>query len=314
MHTAPPGARNDVRLSIPQIAAAARAHGMEFVILTPHLWETTWDSPSRRQRWHETWREMAARARAQRGITMIPAVEWGLDGVGHFGVSGVALDTITGVDFLAAVDAAGAFVVANHPFVVPTRVPGRPDSYRNLSYTPWTTRRNQPPRHDPIDGVEVFNQMLRQARLVSERAEARGFVAADQLARTERRPIALVGGTDNHRHYTKPTTWVLATDAGEAAILAGLKAGATCVGSPDAGTLEAHGDADPPGRWSAIGESARATATVELRWTGRAHLFVDGADLGFHEHGWTHAAAGSAVHTYRIEIGKSRCGFVYANL
>jgi hypothetical protein len=255
---------------------------------------------------------MAAKARAIPGITMIPGVEWGLDGVGHFGVSGVALDTVGGDDFLASVHALGAFIVANHPFAVPTRVPGRPDSFRNLSYTPWTTHRGLV-RHDPIEGVEVWNQMLRQARLVSEQSEARGFVVADAMARADHRPIALVGGSDNHRMYVKPTTWVLATDASEASILAALHAGATCVGGVEAGSLEAHGDGDPPDRWAAIGDSARATTRVELRWQGRARLFVDGTDRGWQEHGWIDDAAGG-MHTYRIEIGRSRCGFVYANL
>jgi hypothetical protein len=310
MHTSPPGARNDVRMSIPEIARAARAHGMEFVILTPHLWETTWDSPSRLQRWQVAWREMAAKARAQPGITMIPGVEWGLDGVGHFGVSGIAVDTLDGPDFLAAADHAGAFIVANHPFVVPTRVAGHPDSYRNLSYTPWT--RAGIVRHDPIDAVEVWNQMLRQARLVSERVEARGYGAADTLARTERRPIALVGGSDNHRLWVKPTTWVLATDASEAAILAGLRAGATCVGGIEASTLEAHGDRDAEGVWVQIGDTVHATARIELRWEGRARLFVDNVDRGWHEAGWVDEAAGGE-HTYRIERERSHCGFVYAN-
>jgi hypothetical protein len=312
MHTSPPGALNDVRLSLSQIGAASRAAGLEFVIVTPHLWETTWDSPSRRAKWQATWRTMADRARAQHGITMIPGVEWGLDGVGHFGVSGVDLDRIDGADFLAAVDTAGAFIVSNHPFAVPTHIPGRPDSFRNLSYIPWT-RPGTSARHDPIDGVEVFNHMLRQARLLSERNEARGFVAADGLVRAQHRPIALVGGTDNHRRYVKPTTWVLATDASEPAILAGLRAGATCVGGPDAGTLEAHGDQDRADLWVPIGGTVHAASTVTLRWRGRAHLFVDALDRGWHENGWTDTAA-AGLHTYRLEMGISRCGFVYANL
>jgi hypothetical protein len=54
-------------------------------------------------------------------------------------------------------------------------------------------------------------------------------------------------------------------------------------------------------------------ARVELRWQGRARLFVDGADRGIHDGGWVHDEA-AGVHTYRIVVGDSRCGFIYANL
>jgi hypothetical protein len=312
MHTAPPGWRKDVELTISEIARAARHKGLAFVILTPHLWESTWRVPERRDRWQSEWTSMAARARAQRGVTLIPGVEWGIDGIGHFGVSGIPLDTLDGDDFLAAAHDAGAFVVVNHPFVVPTRKPGIRVSFRNMSYRPWTTRPD-PTRHDPIDGVEVWNVLHRRSHLVSERGESRGFDAADRLVRTDHRAIAVVGGTDNHKQDIRITTWVLATDASEPAVLDALRRGATCVGGLEGSTLEAHGDLDPPDRWVPIGDSAHAASRLELRWKGRARVFVDSVDLGLHDGTFTddHAAG---LHTYRIERAHSRCGFVYANL
>jgi hypothetical protein len=55
-----------------------------------------------------------------------------------------------------------------------------------------------------------------------------------------------------------------------------------------------------------------ATRRVDLRWSGRARLFVDGVDAGEHAGGTTHDA-GPDPHTYRIETGASR-GFLYANI
>ena len=102
---------------------------------------------------------------------------------------------------------------------------------------------------------------------------------------------------------------VLAADPSERAILEGLRAGATCVGGPEAGSLRARGDGD----WVRIGGVVHAPTAATLAWDGKARLFVDDVDLGEHDGGFTHDTAGTS-HTYRIELGASRCGFVYANL
>jgi len=107
------------------------------------------------------------------------------------------------------------------------------------------------------------------------------------------------------------TTWVLARDTSERAILDALRAGATCVGGPEAGTLRAHGDGETT--WHRTGDSVAAPRELTLAWDGKARLYIDGADRGEHTGGFTHATGG-ALHTYRIQIGNSRCGFVYANL
>ena len=84
--------------------------------------------------------------------------------------------------------------------------------------------------------------------------------------------------------------------------------GATCIGGPEAGTLRARGD----GAWVEIGGEVTGALTT-LEWRGTARVFVDNVDHGEHAERFTHATAGD-VHTYRIEIGTSRSGFVYANL
>lgn len=318
MHVAPFDAREGATLTMADLARRGPAAGLEFVIATPHVHPSTLADPARRRRWNEAWTAMATAARAERGFTIIPGAEYTIHGHGHFGVSGVDLAALPARGFLAAARAAGAFVVVNHPFATPTRIPGVRISDFDLSFRPWTEGGHDGDDETPLlGGVEVWNQPLGLANLVSrgggQSGEQRAFVAADALARGARRPIAAVGGTDSHGDRMAVTTWVLATDATERALLAALAAGATCVGAIDGGTLVAHGDTDPAGRWARIGDVVRAAAEVELRWVGTARLFVDGVDRGEHAGGFVDRAA-AGPHTYRIEIGASRCGFVYANL
>jgi hypothetical protein len=311
MHVAPIDAREGQSLTIADLATWGPAAGLEFVIVTPHVHPSTWRAPAKRRAWLARWAELAAAARAVHGFTIIPGTEYTVWGFGHFGVSGVDLAAL-GDDFLADATSRGAFVVVNHPFAEATHIPGIPISERDLSFRPWTDRGASP----HLDGVEVWNFPLALANLAKRprglTGEQRAFAAADELARRERRHIAVTGGSDSHRRHMLPTTWVLAADAREPTILAALRAGATCVGGPEAGTLEAHGDADARDQWAAIGDSAHATATIELRWSGRARLFVDGSDAGEHDGAFTHTTA-AGVHTYRLEQGRSHCGFVYAN-
>ena len=104
------------------------------------------------------------------------------------------------------------------------------------------------------------------------------------------------------------TTWVLAVDASATAITGALVRGATCIGGVEAGSFRARGD----GAWVRIGENVVAK-TIELAWDGTARLFIDGVDRGEHAGGFLHETGGDA-HTYRITIGPSRCGFIYANI
>ncbi len=305
MHVSPPDDPADVKLSAAEIAKAAKLAKLDFVVLTPHVWPARWNGTFRRQ-----WRSLANSARAEHGVTLIPGVEW-TTGQGHFGVTGLELDTL-GNDFLPAAHAAGAFITVNHPFAVPTNIPGARASNYDMSYRVWSEKQ---PGFTGIDGVEVWNVPLALANLISRpggrTGEARAWSAADAVVHAEHRRITAVGGTDNHQLNIMATTWVLAVDTSEAAILEALRAGATCLGGPEAGTIRARGDADPA--WVRVGGNVHATTSTTLAWNGRARLYVDDVDRGEHDGGFVHPTAG-ALHTYRIEVGASRCGFIYANL
>jgi len=301
MHVAPPDDPADVTLSVAEIATAARAAKLDFVVLTPHLWPARWGDPFTRQ-----WRQMAAEARAATP-TLIPGVEW-TTGAGHFTVAGADVGAL-GQDFLARARTSGAFISVNHPFAVPTKIPVIRASHFDMSYRAWT----QDAAPAPIDAVEVWNLPLALANVISRpggrTGEERAWTAADRLVHQERRRIAAVGGTDNHRLAIVATTWVLAAEATETAILDALRAGATCVGGPEAGSFRARGDSD----WVRIGGIVAALETATLVWDGLARLFIDDVDRGEHAGGFVHATDG-VLHTYRIVVGASRSGFIYANL
>lgn len=180
----------------------------------------------------------------------------------------------------------------------------------DISYRPWSARRAGFTR---IDGAEVWNVPLGLANILSRpggrTGEDRAWTELDRVARDKRRRVTAVGGTDNHKTNVMATTWVLALDATATAILEGLVAGATCIGGPEAGSLRARGD---DGVWVRIGESV-AARTITLAWDGTARLYVDDVDQGERTGGFTHDTNGT-VHTYRIVVGTSRCGFIYANL
>jgi hypothetical protein len=306
MHVAPPDDASDVSLSVQQIAEAATQAGMDFVVLTPHLWESRWNGAFRRQ-----WKRLAEDAAAIARPTMIPGVEWS-DRDGHFTVTGVDVAALRGPRFLPAADAAGAYISANHPFAVPTRIPGFRVSHFDMSYRPWSAGRKD--GFTAIDGAEVFNAPLALANVISKpggrTGEARAWTELDRVVHEEKRRVTAVGGTDNHKLNVSATTWVLALDASATAILDALVHGATCVGGSEAGSLHAKGDGDD--HWARIGDSVVAR-TVTLAWDGVARLFVDDVDRGEHDGGFVHETNG-ALHTYRIVQGPSRCGFIYANL
>jgi hypothetical protein len=314
-HVTPLDREGDVALDVEGIARLAREEGLEFVFLTPHLRPPTWDDPVQRRRFLAGHAEMAAAARAVERPTLVPGVEVTVPDVGHFGVSGVAPGALAGADgFLEAAAGAGALVVVNHPWAVPTRIPGIRASHADVSYRPWTAGAEG---FDRFHAVEVWNVRLGLGNLVSRpggrTAEDFALERAARHVRETGRRVALVGGSDNHGRMLPATTWVFAGDASEAAILAGIRAGATCVGGPEAGTLRARGDRDPPGAWARIGGTARAAGTVELRFDGEARVFVDGDDRGVHRGRFVHDGV-EGVHAYRIVAGRSRSGFVYANL
>jgi predicted metal-dependent phosphoesterase TrpH len=305
MHVAPPDT-DDVTASIADIAHAATEAGMDFIVLTPHVWDGDWDAHRAERR--KTWRAFAQAAREVTALTLIPGIEW-TTRRGHFTVTGTDLSALDASDLLNAAHAAGAYISVNHPFAVPTHIPRVRISDFDMSYRVWT---DHAPGFTAIDGAEVWNVPLGFANLIArpggKTGEERTWLELDRVVHAEHRPVTAVGGTDDHHGHAMATTWVLAADATEPSILAALRHGATCVGGPEAGTFRARGSGD----WVAIGGNVIAS-TITLAWVGTARLYIDGVDRGELVNGFSHETGG-ALHTYRIQLGRSRSGFIYANL
>ena len=208
MHVSPPDGTRDVDLSAAEIADRAREQGMAFVVLTPHLWSTVWSQKPRRRQYLRRWATLVETARAEQertGVTLIIGVEYGVAGYGHFSVSGLDLGAIGGAaDLLLAARVAGAFIIVNHPYAVPTRIAGIPESRMNLSFRRWTEGRRG---FDDVDGVEAWNLPLGMAIPISTpggaTGEARAFAAADRIVREEHRragwPAAVLVVLSDHR-------------------------------------------------------------------------------------------------------------------
>lgn len=307
MHLQPDG---DSDVSFDQVVDSARAAHLDFLFLTPHIRPQGWDDSGAAHR--RDWHAMAEHARAVTGITIIPGMEWTTRG-GHFTVAGTELDAldVPANDFLDAAHKAGAIVSVNHPFALPMHMPGIPVTDYDLSYKVWTDHGRG---FTAIDGAEILNLPLALANLINRpggrTGEERAWTELDRIVHAEHRKMIAVGGSDDHHGHATATTWVLAAHPSEREILSALRAGETCIGGPQAGTFTAAGD--DAAKQVHIG-GAVTGAKVTLHWTGLARLFVDDQDKGEHDGGFTHDTGGT-LHTYRIVVGGSRSGFIYANL
>nr|HEX4317861.1 hypothetical protein [Kofleriaceae bacterium] len=313
VHCAPPDVDGEVDGTLDDIAASAAAAKLAFVVVTPHLRPSTWaDDPHGKA---AAWRDLQARARARAtrsDVTLIVGLEW-TTRAGHFSVWGSDVAAaIDSRDVVATARAAGAIVTVNHPFALPTHIPGVAASDFDMSYRVWTDHARGP--ITDIAGAEVWNVPLSLANVISQPGGATGeqlaWRALDARVHATHRPQIAVGGSDDHHGHALATTWVLAADRRESSIVAAVRAGATCVGGFEGGTLRARADG---GSDAGIG-GAVTGRTVTLTWAGGvAHVFVDGVDRGEHASPFTDDTGG-ALRTYRLELGSSRCGFIYANL
>lgn len=309
-HVSPPDPSDDVSVGPKEIARLAKERGLDFVFVVPHLWTGSWKKE--RKQFLAAYDALVKVARATPDVTLIPGVEFGVPKLGHFGVSDLDLRQIQKrEDFLEAANEAGAFIVLNHPYALPLKIAGFKTSHFDMSYRPWTGGK---PGFSGFDAVESWNAPLSLGNLLStptgKTAEEETLLKAEQWARTQKKKLTLVGGSDNHATLLLATTWVYAKDKQEASLLEALRAGRTCVGGPEAQSFTARGDLDakPVG----IGGNVRAQKQVVLQFFGEARVFVDGVDQGLHKDQFI-AQSDSSPHTFRVVMGRSRSGFIYAN-
>jgi hypothetical protein len=101
----------------------------------------------------------------------------------------------------------------------------------------------------------------------------------DRMVRTQRRPVAAVGGSDSHGHWLRATTYVLATERTPEAVRDAIASARTCVRGPEACTLQVRDPAANAGdqRWLGVGDSLHtvgAGRSIEARASGGDVTFV----------------------------------------
>lgn len=220
---------SDGALPVGELAARARALGLEAIALTDH--------------------NTSSQNRLRRGVggvdgpLLCPGMEW-TTRWGHAGLLGLddplpdwrAEGPAQALARLQEARAQGAFVVANHP------------ADRFAAGLAWTLG------FEAVDGVEVWNGPWRAA-------SEEGLAAAWQRVLAGQH-LVFVGGSDWHRDdpfvaLGSPTTWVWAEAPGLEGLLAGLRRGEVVLGRSPLGPR-------PLGATSVPGEREGGSIVVAL--------------------------------------------------
>jgi hypothetical protein len=320
-HVAPPDSPPHVVRGLDETAALAKREGLDFVILTPHVWARFYEDDVLRTR-------VLAEQKALRGAvealpagptTFIVGLEYTDGQNGHVGVSfGDLTGVLEGLPAAAArahpeafferYVASGGLLVVNHPFATPTHAVVS-ISNADLSWRPFTGAGPFPPEIDAIrklaQGYEAFNLTIAELRdhfLYFDRARSvqQTLTRVDREILDQRRPLFPVGGSDSHTHTLRATTFVLAKGRSPEAIHEALLAGRTCIRSSVACTLEARA---PGGTWAGVGSRLRGVDRIELRTRGNlARIVRNGEPVG-------DAAAGRTI---EVETPPGECSVVRA--
>jgi hypothetical protein len=308
-HVLPPDAPYHVSRRLVDTARIARAEGLDFVVLTPHVPSRFFLDPEKREWVRGTQRVLQAQIAAvtgdgaDTGVLIVPGMEYTDPRFGHVGLAFADVDAV--LDELSVADLAprpelfferwqahGGVATINHPVLRPVTGAPVPELRADLSWRGfplagsvermtvapeigWLTRHAQ-----TIETHNASVEHLRDQYFMPDRdwtlREATHLL--DREARRQRRRITPVGGSDSHGMWLRPTTWVLASERTPGALRDAIVAGRTCVRGPEACLLEVRaGD----GAYHSVGASiatvapARAISARVLR--GTATWYVNGA-------------------------------------
>jgi hypothetical protein len=285
-HVAPPDAPPHVERGVEETAELAAREGLDFVVLTPHVWARFFEDETLRQLVLQGEADLARQVAAlpPGRTTFIVGFEYTDGQYGHVGasfgdLSGV-LDALPVAEsrrhpeaFFTRYVASGGLLVVNHPLSVPTHALVS-ISNADLSWRPFFSPGPFPPEIEAVRhlarGFEAFNLTVSEVRdhfLYFDRARSirETLARVDEEVLAEGRPLFPVGGSDSHAHSLRATTFVLAKGTAPADIREALLAGRTCIRSPAACTVEIRAH---DGAWLPPGASLRDVARVEVRARG----------------------------------------------
>ena len=282
----------------------ARAEGLDFLVLTPHVPALFFEDEGMRAAVVEEQASLrrALAARSDGHTTFVVGMEYTDHAYGHVGVSFADMGSVLAdlpVEearshpgrFFEQVVAKGGVLVINHPLSVPL------DSSvsmarADLSWRGFTTPDQVPEEIGAVtrlaQGVEAYNMVvthLRDRYLLRDtpRTLLATLALIDRQILAQQRRIAPVGGSDSHVGYLRATTFVRARDRSEHAIRDALVAGRTCVRAPEACSFEARA---PGGTWQTVGGTLPASDSIEARApAGTLEVLVNGTSVASAEPG-----------------------------
>jgi hypothetical protein len=293
-HVSPPDDPSDVSRGLPATVTLARKEGLDFVVLTPHVWSRFFMNEELRQAVVDGQRTLRDTiAKQGHDVLLVPGFEYTDHTYGHVGMSFADVEDVLEAVPLAVAQAhperfmetwvgKGGVLVVNHPLVTPI------DSVfamarADLSWRPFTAKGPFPAEITAVNrlaqGFEAFNLTaahLRDRWLLHDG----GVTTRTTLARLDReiveqgRRMTPVGGSDSHSMHLRATTFVLATARTVEAVHEAVVAGRTCVRDASACTLTARARGKQVGIGGALGEVDK----VEAAATGDdIELILDGA-------------------------------------
>ncbi|MBI3072293.1 MAG: hypothetical protein HYY84_09265 [Deltaproteobacteria bacterium] len=287
-HVRPPDGPREVRSDFDDTVTMARAGGLDFVVLVPHVRGKFYEDAANRKWVAEANRRLTARARSVSDIVVVPGVEYTDGDSGHIGVSFVDLADVLDArePFFEAVVRQSGILNIHHPYALPMSLPFYRRGLPDMSWRPFT-RGTKIPReiafvNDRYSAIEVFNhsksvvdRVVQGDRFIDIR---RALAKADTEVVRRGHPIALIGGSDNHAFSLRATTYVFAETRDGPGIANAVRGAHTCAMGPDACTFQVRSSVDR--RWRIVGDVVKTTTGdagwIEARWRGDGTLVANG--------------------------------------
>jgi len=334
-HVAPPDDASDVSRALPATADLARAEGLSFVVLTPHVWSRFFADDKLRDIVSKSQRDLRAAIAIEEkrtGILFIPGFEYTDHQYGHVGVSFGDLDAVLGEvprveatlhpeRFFERWVARGGLLVINHPLVTPIPSSSFTMARADLSWRAFTAEGPFPAEINEVtrlaQGFEAFNLTathLRDGYLLRD-GEATIRATLDRLDREVRvqgRRIAAVGGSDTHEDHLRATTFVLATARTESAIREAIVRGRTCIRDGAACTFVARAENGPIAH---VGDAIEQAEHVEVSARGKdVEIFLDGKTVAKTEtESFTRVTVPDRCAVLRARVGIGWSSPIYVN-
>lgn len=298
-HVSPPDDRDHVSRDLAQTLELARAEGLDFIVLTPHIWTPYLKAPGYRERilaGHRWLTTELSRVNLG-GVLAAAGAESTDDSWGHVGMAfgdferalremtDAEVDTNLGAFFQRYVDS-GGLLTLNHPLAKPEGLPARVFGV-DVTWRPFTLPGVEYPSQIRVAdrlaiGVEAYNlgvSELRDFLAFGDRETSIREVLSllDREIVHRQRRLVPVGGSDSHGFFLRPVLFVLAKERTLAGVHEAIAAGRTCVRDSAACSLVAR---KPGGAWQPVGSAISSTDSVEVRISADGTLYRGGSEQG----------------------------------